>query len=222
MRSVFPAVDAAGSASSVNAIREPYLRALTLVERSHRRLLDVIKEEFDRRGRTDINPVQALIVYNIGDQQLCAGELRTRGYYLGTNVTYNLKKLVEIGLLEQQRSRIDRRSVHIKLTPKGREVCEIVEALCLKHAQWSRLVASMPMNSLRSTSCFIGWNASGSIRLSIKCKTTMPLWRCKLRSTRGVAAFLSSSASQAAISGYSIALFPRGTIASQHRRHSSP
>jgi len=134
MRSVSTAVDPAGSASSVNPIREPYLRALTLVERSHRRLLDVIKEEFDRRGRTDINPVQALIVYNIGDQQLCAGELRTRGYYLGTNATYNLKKLVQLGLLEQQRSRIDRRSVHIKLTPKGREVCEIVETLCLKHA----------------------------------------------------------------------------------------
>ena len=75
-----------------------------------------------------------LMVYNIGDQQLCAGELRTRGYYLGTNVTYDLKKLVQLGFLEQQRSRIDRRSVHIKLTPKGREVCEIVEALCLKQA----------------------------------------------------------------------------------------
>ena len=107
---------------------------MTLVERPHRRLLDVIKEEFDRRGRTDINPVQALMVYNIGDQQLCAGELRTRGYYLGTNVTYNLKKLVQIGLVEQQRSRIDRRSVHIKLTQTGREVCAIVEALCLKQA----------------------------------------------------------------------------------------
>jgi DNA-binding MarR family transcriptional regulator len=134
MKSVSARVDAASCPSSVNSIREPYLRALTLVERSHRRLLDVIKEEFDRRGRTDINPVQALMVYNIGDQQLCAGELRTRGYYLGTNVTYNLKKLVQIGLVEQQRSRIDRRSVHIKLTQAGREVCAIVETLCLKQA----------------------------------------------------------------------------------------
>ena len=105
-----------------------------LVERLHRRLLDVIKDEFDRRGRTDINPVQALIIYNIGDQQLSAGELRTRGYYLGTNVTYNLKKLVESSLLEHQRSRIDRRSVRIKLTAKGREVYEVVEGLCQKHA----------------------------------------------------------------------------------------
>ena len=148
MRSVSTAVDLAGSASSVNSIRQSYLRALTLVERSHRRLLDVIKEEFDRRSRTDINPVQALIVYNIGDQQICAGELRTRGYYLGTNATYNLKKLVEIGLLEQQRSRIDRRSVHIKLTPKGREVCEIVEALCLKHARTVEQVGGVNADEL--------------------------------------------------------------------------
>jgi DNA-binding MarR family transcriptional regulator len=148
MRSASTAVDPAGSASSVNPIREPYLRALTLVERSHRRLLDVIKEEFDRRGRTDINPVQALIVYNIGDQQLCVGELRTRGYYLGTNATYNLKKLVEIGLLEQQRSRIDRRSVQIKLSLKGREVCEIVEALCLKHASTVERVGGVNADEL--------------------------------------------------------------------------
>jgi DNA-binding MarR family transcriptional regulator len=148
MRSVSQAVDPASSASSVNSIREPYLRALTLVERSHRRLLDVIKEEFDRRGRTDINPVQALIVYNIGEQQLRAGELRTRGYYLGTNVTYNLKKLVQIGLLEQQRSPIDRRSVHIKLTQKGREVCEIVEALCLKQACTVEQVGAVNANEL--------------------------------------------------------------------------
>src|SRR5262249_62391647 len=126
MTSISPVVDPAVSASSVNSIREPYLRALTLVERAHRRLLDVIKEEFDRRGRTDINPVQALIVYNIGEQQLCAGEVRTRGYYLGTNVTHNLKKLVQMGVLARQCARIDRRTVRIKLTPNGREDCAIV------------------------------------------------------------------------------------------------
>jgi hypothetical protein len=69
------------------------------VERLHRRLLDVIKDEFDRRGRSDINSVQALLLYNIGDKELTAGELRTRGYYLGSNVSYNVKKLVEMGFL---------------------------------------------------------------------------------------------------------------------------
>ena len=116
-------------------VRPAYLEALTLVERLHRRLLDVIKDEFDRRGRSDINSVQALLLYNIGDKELTAGELRTRGYYLGSNVSYNLKKLVEMGFLDHQRSRVDRRSVRIKLTDKGRDVRDIVEALYQKHVR---------------------------------------------------------------------------------------
>jgi DNA-binding MarR family transcriptional regulator len=116
-------------------VRPLYLEALTLVERLHRRLLDVIKDEFDRRSRADINSVQALLLYNIGEKELTAGELRTRGYYLGSNVSYNLKKLVEMGFLDHQRSRIDRRSVRIKLTDKGHEVRDIVDALYQKHVR---------------------------------------------------------------------------------------
>ena len=97
-----------------------YLEALHLVERLHRRLLDVIKDEFERRGRDDVNSVQALLLYNIGDKELTASELRTRGYYLGSNVSYNVKKLVEMGYLHHARSRVDRRSVRISLTEKGR------------------------------------------------------------------------------------------------------
>ncbi|WP_020178925.1 winged helix DNA-binding protein [Methylopila sp. M107] len=116
-------------------VRPLYLEALTLVERLHRRLLDVIKDEFDRRGRSDINSVQALLLYNIGDAELTAGELRTRGYYLGSNVSYNLKKLVEMGYLHHQRSRMDRRSVRISLTDQGREVHDIVDQLYAKHVR---------------------------------------------------------------------------------------
>jgi DNA-binding MarR family transcriptional regulator len=110
-----------------------YLEALTLVERLHCRLLDVIKDEFDRRGRADINSVQALLLYNIGDKEMTAGELRTRGYYLGSNVSYNLKKLVEMNFLDHRRSRVDRSSVRIKLTQKGQGVRDIVESLYQKH-----------------------------------------------------------------------------------------
>ena len=113
--------------------RSLYLETLTLVERLHRRLLDVIKDEFDRRGRADINSVQALLLYNIGDKELTAGELRTRGYYLGSNVSYNVKKLVEMGYLHHARSRVDRRSVRISLAEKGREVHKIVASLYDKH-----------------------------------------------------------------------------------------
>jgi DNA-binding MarR family transcriptional regulator len=114
-------------------IRPVYLESLTLVERLHRRLLDVIKDEFDRRGRSDVNSVQALLLYNIGDKELTAGELRTRGYYLGSNVSYNVKKLVEMGYLHHARSRVDRRSVRISLAERGREVHKIVASLYDKH-----------------------------------------------------------------------------------------
>jgi DNA-binding MarR family transcriptional regulator len=112
-----------------------YLETLTMVERLHRRLLDVVKDEFDRRGRSDVNSVQALLLYNIGDKELTAGELRTRGYYLGSNVSYNVKKLVEIGFLHHSRSRVDRRSVRISLTEKGKEIHRIVAAVYEKHAR---------------------------------------------------------------------------------------
>jgi DNA-binding MarR family transcriptional regulator len=131
-------------------IRPLYLEALTLVERLHRRLLDVIKDEFDRRSRNDINSVQALLLYNIGDKELTAGELRTRGYYLGSNVSYNLKKLVEMGFLDHQRSRIDRRSVRIKLTDKGREVREIVDGLYLKHVHTVEQVCGINPDEFRT------------------------------------------------------------------------
>ena len=112
-----------------------YLQALHLVERLHRRLLDVIKDEFDRRSREDVNSVQALLLYNIGDKELTASELRSKGYYLGSNVSYNVKKLVEAGYLHHARSKVDRRSVRISLTAKGREIHDVIARLYDKHAR---------------------------------------------------------------------------------------
>ena len=116
-----------------DAIRNLYLVSLHLVERLHRRLLDVIKDEFDRAGRSDVNAVQALLLFNIGNSELTAGELRSRGYYLGSNVSYNVKKLVEMGYLNHQRSRVDRRSVRIRLTDLGEDIREMVAGLYEKH-----------------------------------------------------------------------------------------
>ena len=135
MKTVAKAIEPAERQARFDHIQPHYLEALTLIERLHRRLLDVIKDEFDRRGRADINSVQALLLYNIGDKELTAGELRTRGYYLGSNVSYNLKKLVELGFLDHQRSRVDRRSVRIRLTTQGQEIRRIVDALYQKHVK---------------------------------------------------------------------------------------
>jgi DNA-binding MarR family transcriptional regulator len=133
LQTVVKTTDHVSQEQRVVQIQPLYLNTVTLVERLHRRLLDVIKDEFDRRSRADINSIQAFLLYNIGDQEITAGELRTRGYYLGSNVSYNLKKLVDLGYLVSQRSRVDRRSVYIKLTEKGREVRDIVAALYHKH-----------------------------------------------------------------------------------------
>ena len=112
-----------------------YLEALSLVERLHRLLLDVIKDEFERVGVLEINAVQALLLFNIGDNEVTAGELKSRGYYQGSNVSYNLKKLVEMGYMHHQRCEIDRRSVRVRLTQKGREIRDVVAALFERHAE---------------------------------------------------------------------------------------
>jgi len=111
-----------------------YLEALALVERLHRLLLDVIKDEFERVGVLEINAVQALLLFNIGDNEVTAGELKSRGYYQGSNVSYNLKKLVDTGFMHHQRCEIDRRSVRVRLTPKGRDIRDVVAGLFSRHA----------------------------------------------------------------------------------------
>jgi DNA-binding MarR family transcriptional regulator len=112
-----------------------YLEALALVERLHRLLLDVVKDEFERLGILEINAVQALLLFNIGDNEVTAGELKTRGYYQGSNVSYNLKKLVDLGYMHHQRCEIDRRSVRVRLTPRGRQVREVMATLFARHAE---------------------------------------------------------------------------------------
>ncbi|MGI9395557.1 MAG: MarR family winged helix-turn-helix transcriptional regulator [Boseongicola sp.] len=114
--------------------KKDYLESLSLVERLHRLLLDVIKDEFERLGILEINAVQALLLFNVGDHEVTAGELKSRGYYQGSNVSYNLKKLVEMGFMHHQRCEIDRRSVRVRLTEKGREVRKIVDDLFERHA----------------------------------------------------------------------------------------
>jgi DNA-binding MarR family transcriptional regulator len=118
-----------GADQDENEIKNRYLESLTLIERLHRRLLDVIKDEFERNGEQEVNSVQALLLFNIGDSELTAGELKTRGYYQGSNVSYNLKKLVDQGYVSHERSSADKRSVRISLTDKGHAVREQVDTL---------------------------------------------------------------------------------------------
>jgi DNA-binding MarR family transcriptional regulator len=120
---------AAPSTANPEALRAPYLQLLHLIERLHRQLLDVIKDELERLGQTDINSVQALLLYNIGDAELTPGELRSRGHYLGSNVSYNLKQLIDKGYIRDQRSNVDRRSKRVSLTETGVDVRDRLASL---------------------------------------------------------------------------------------------
>lgn len=110
-----------------------YYDTVQLIERMHRHFLDVLKIELERLGIQDINNVQSLILYNIGGDDLTVGELTVRGYYLGSNVSYNVKKMVESGYLVQERSQHDRRSVRVHLSEKGKELKEQLTAIFRRH-----------------------------------------------------------------------------------------
>jgi DNA-binding MarR family transcriptional regulator len=116
-------------------IKHRYMEALTLIERLHRRLLDVIKDDFERSGEKEVNPVQALLLFNISDAELTAGELKSRGHYQGSNVSYNLKKLVEAGYVHHERSSSDKRSVRVSLTAKGLAVRSRVDSMYNRQLQ---------------------------------------------------------------------------------------
>ena len=127
-----------------------YLQALRLIERLHRLLLDVIKDEFDRLGGSELNSVQALLMYNIGEGELTAGELKSRGYYLGSNVSYNLKKLVDMGYIDYKRSDSDRRSVRVSLSQKGKDACSVVQKLYQRQLGSIEAVGEISSEDFRS------------------------------------------------------------------------
>ncbi|WP_421786468.1 MarR family winged helix-turn-helix transcriptional regulator [Hyphobacterium sp.] len=128
-----------------------YLDLLQRVERLHRQLLDVVKDELDREGIRDLTSVQALLLYNIGDQVLTAGELKSRGHYLGSNVSYNLKKMVDLGFVNQERSNADRRTVQISLTESGQDVSGRLTALFDRQSAALEPSGGLPFETVAST-----------------------------------------------------------------------
>jgi DNA-binding MarR family transcriptional regulator len=112
-----------------------YLDVIALVERRHRQFLEAVALELDAHGVHDISNVQAMILYNMAgvDIEMTVGELTMRGCYLGSNVSYNLKKMVKNGYVVQERSPHDRRSIRVHLSEKGRALREKLDAMCQRH-----------------------------------------------------------------------------------------
>jgi len=116
-------------------VNTPYYEAIQLIERLHRHFLDVLKVELDKKGIQDINNVQSMILYNVGEDEMTVGELTIRGYYLGSNVSYNVKKMVENGYLIQERSVHDKRSLRVRLSDKGIELRRMISAMFDRHQE---------------------------------------------------------------------------------------
>jgi DNA-binding MarR family transcriptional regulator len=110
-----------------------YLEVISLIERLHRHFLEVVKLELEGLGIHDINNVQGMMLFNIGDAEMTVGELTLRGCYLGSNVSYNVKKMVENGYLVQERSLHDRRSIRVRLTGKGTRLRDQVSVMLQRH-----------------------------------------------------------------------------------------
>ena len=138
------------AASQHSHPKEVYLDAIRLTERMHRQFLDVIRAELDRLKIEDINSVQCLILFNIGPNDLSVGELTHRGYYLGSNVSYNVRKMVANGYMVQERSVHDRRSFHVRLTERGLELCRQIDQMF--DAQVAALVETHKLEEIQSAS----------------------------------------------------------------------
>jgi len=127
-----------------------YLEVISLIERLHRHFLEVVKLELEGLGIHDINNVQGMMLFNIGDAEMTVGELTLRGCYLGSNVSYNVKKMVENGYLVQERSLHDRRSIRVRLTEKGTRLRDRVSVMLQRHLEMLSQ-AALNMDDLQAT-----------------------------------------------------------------------
>ncbi len=124
-----------GSDVSPDHAKKTFFKSISAVERLHQKLHYILALMLAKTPFADVSPVQALLIHNIADNKTRVGELKTRGFYLGTNVTYNLKKLVKAGYVNRVISNSDKRSMTVSLTRKGMEVCDLVNAFFNKEIE---------------------------------------------------------------------------------------
>lgn len=106
-----------------------HLEIARVIERAHRRFLDLLRIELTRLGTDDISPSQVMLLFTIGSDELSVRDLLERGHYLGSNASYNLKQLVEGGYVDRSPSLRDRRSARLKLTAKAVSLCDAIRSM---------------------------------------------------------------------------------------------
>jgi len=105
-----------------------HFELVRIIERMYRRYLDRLRVDLIRIGADDISPSHAMLLFTIGDDDLSVRDLMDRGHYLGSNASYSLKQLVQSGYVDRSASPRDRRSARIRLTDKGKRLCEAIKS----------------------------------------------------------------------------------------------
>ena len=105
-----------------------------LSEKVYRTFLELIKHELDVAGISDINPIQASVLLNIDENTITMSEVISRGYYMGSNASYNLKKMINNGYINQIQSEYDKRTSFLKLTEKGKDLLSTLKEKISGHA----------------------------------------------------------------------------------------
>jgi len=103
-----------------------HIEIVRVIERLHRRSLDLVRADLIEAGIDDLSPSQVMMLFTIGSNELSVRDLIERGYYLGSNASYSLKRLVEAEYVIRTASERDRRSARIRLSEKGRALCDLI------------------------------------------------------------------------------------------------
>lgn len=113
-----------------------YFKLAVTCERLHRMFLEIVRRELSRLQIRDINSAQCLILYQAAHEnnKLTINEFTTRGYYMGSNISYNISKMVRNGYFIQCENTDDKRSSYIKLSKKGLELYEKLDELFKDHS----------------------------------------------------------------------------------------
>lgn len=106
-----------------------HLDLMRVIERMHRRHLDLLRADLMRHGVDDVSPAQVMMLFTIGTGDISVRNLIERGYYLGSNASYSLKRLIEAGYVQRTTSERDRRSARLRLSDKGLELCRLVRTV---------------------------------------------------------------------------------------------
>jgi DNA-binding MarR family transcriptional regulator len=121
-----------------------HLEIVRIIDRLYRRYTDLMRVDLTRLGNEDVSPSQIMMLFTIGGGELSVRDLLDRGYYLGSNASYNLKQLVDGNYIEREISSRDRRSARISLSAKGQALCDEVRRC---HDSYHREIARDPVEA---------------------------------------------------------------------------